>query len=144
MRAGDNSHQRGLAASEGALEVALEQRGKRLLVLPLRVLRRKRLHAVKGKQELEIQRLLGPECAVVVEHGDALGRRHEIGRALLGNFRHEVHDGLFGLAVVPGWERVGGACDGMDERQPANERGDEQAAGPNGIHGCVPSKVSLV
>ena len=61
-----------------------------------------------AKSELEIHRLLGPERAVVVERGDALGGRDEVRRALLGDFRDEVDDGLFGRAVVPGRERVGG------------------------------------
>ena len=79
----------GFAARERAFKIALEQRGEWLLGLPLRVLRRKRLHAVEGKEELEIHRLFGPECAVVVEHGDALGGRDEIRSALLRHLRDE-------------------------------------------------------
>ncbi len=52
------------------------------LVLPFRMLRRERLHAVEGKQQLKRHRLLGPEGAIVVEGGDAFGDRHEIGRPL--------------------------------------------------------------
>ena len=61
------------AAGERAFHVALEQRGKRLLRFPLGMLRREHLHALERKDELEIHRLLGPERAVVVEGGDALG-----------------------------------------------------------------------
>ena len=41
---------------------------------------------------LEIKRLLGPERAVVVEGGDRLGGRDEVGRALSGDLLHEADD----------------------------------------------------
>ena len=69
-----------LAAGQRALQVAREDRLERLLVLPLRMLRRQRLDAVEREGELEVHRLLGPERAVVVEDGDALGGRHEVRR----------------------------------------------------------------
>ena len=53
--------------ASAALEVALEQRGEGLLVLPFRVLRRERLDPVEGERKLEVHRLLGPQRAVVVE-----------------------------------------------------------------------------
>ena len=62
---------------------------------------RERLHAVQREEQLEIHRLLGPERAVVVEDGDALGRRHEVGRALLRHLLDKRDDGLLRLAVVP-------------------------------------------
>ena len=34
---------------------------------------------VQGEDQLGVDRLLGPQRAVVVEHGDALGLRHEVG-----------------------------------------------------------------
>src|SRR6266513_1982340 len=37
----------------------------------------------RGESELKIHRLLGPECAVVIEGGDALGGRDEIRRTCL-------------------------------------------------------------
>jgi hypothetical protein len=43
-----------------------------------KALRRERLHAVEREGELEVHRLLGPQRAVVVEHGDALGWNDEI------------------------------------------------------------------
>ena len=42
-----------------------------------------RLHAIEGKQDLKRHRLLGPERAVVVERGNALGHRHEVRRPSL-------------------------------------------------------------
>ena len=70
------------------------------------MLRRERLHAVEREEELEIHRLLGPERAVVVEGGDALGERHEVRRAFRRDLRDEVDDGLLGRAVVPRGQRV--------------------------------------
>ena len=45
------------------------------------MLRRQRLDPVEGEGELGVHRLLGPQRAVIVEHGDALGFGHEVGRA---------------------------------------------------------------
>ena len=45
------------------------------VLLPLRVLGRQRLDPVKRERDLEVDRLLRPQRAVVVEGRDALGRR---------------------------------------------------------------------
>ena len=58
VRGHDDFGQRVFAAGERGLHVALEQRGERLLVLPLGMLRRERLHAVEREEELDIHRLL--------------------------------------------------------------------------------------
>ena len=71
------------------------------------MLRRQHLDAVECEQELEVQRLLGPERAVIVEDGDAFGFRDEVRRAFLGHAFDEGDDGLLGLAVVPGRKLVG-------------------------------------
>ena len=42
------------------------------------MLRRESLHPVEREEELEIHRLLGPQRAIIVEHGDTFGHRHEI------------------------------------------------------------------
>ena len=68
--------------ASAAFHVTLEQRRKRFLVLPLGMLRCEHPDAVQREEELKIHRLLAPECAVVVERGDALGDRHEIRRAV--------------------------------------------------------------
>ena len=72
-----------LAHRGDGLDVALEQRLEGLPGLPFGVLRRQRLHAVDRERELEVDRLLGPQRAVVVEGGDALGMRHEVRAALV-------------------------------------------------------------
>jgi hypothetical protein len=89
------------SAGKRAFHVTLEQRRKRLLALPLRMLRRERLHAVEREEELKIHRLLGPECAVVIKHGNALGGRPRVWRARLGDLSDKVRDGLLGFALVP-------------------------------------------
>jgi hypothetical protein len=53
--------------ASAAFHVALEQGGKRLLVLPFGMLRREGFYTVDGEEELKIDRLLGPQRAVVVE-----------------------------------------------------------------------------
>ena len=50
--------------------------------------------------------MLDPQRAVLVEGGDALRGRHELRAGLVGRRMNEVHNGLFGLAVVPGRERI--------------------------------------
>ena len=80
----------------------VEHRLERLLVLPVRILRRQRLDAVEDEGELDVHRLLDPQRAVVVEGGDALIHRHEVRPALGGDTRDEGGDRLFRRAVVPG------------------------------------------
>jgi len=77
-----------------SLQVAFEDRGERLLVLPLRVLWREHLDAVEDEQGLEIHRLLSPERSVVVERGDPLRLGHEVLAAGHRHALHEAHDGL--------------------------------------------------
>ena len=79
-----------LARRGERLHVALEHRLERLLGLPLRMLRRQRLDAVEREGELEIDRLLAPQRAVIVEGGDAFGRWHEVRAALRRHARDEV------------------------------------------------------
>ena len=99
-------------------------------VLPLGMLRRERLHAVEREEELEIHRLLGPERAVVVERGDALGGRHEVGRAFLRHLLDEGDDGFLRRAVVPRRQRIGGLRDCRRECQHAKQRrGDDDLLG---------------
>ena len=79
VRGHDDFEDRVFAAGERAFHIALEQRGEWFLGFPLGMLRRECLHAVEREEQLEIHRLLAPERAVVVERGDALLRRNEIG-----------------------------------------------------------------
>ena len=127
VRDHDDFEHRLFAAGERALHVALEQRGEWLLRFPLRMLRRERLHAVEREEQLEIHRLLAPERAVVVERGDALVRRNEIGRAFFRHLLDEGDDGFLRRGVVPRGQRVLGLCGdeaSEDNRQQGNRAAD--------------------
>lgn len=131
VRRGHERADRLLATRERALDVAGEQRPEGLLVLPFRVLRCQGLHAVDGEQEREIERLLRPQRAVVVEHGDALGRGDELRAALLRHARDEVDDGLAPGTVFPGRQRVpatGGRDTGGTDTAEREQQGSETNA----------------
>jgi hypothetical protein len=105
-----------------SFQVALQGRLVGLCPLPLRVLWRKGLHPIQDEGELHVHGLLGPEGAVVVEHGDAFGGRHVIRPALLRHLGDETENGLFGGAGVPGRQGIGGGqCGG------AGREGQDQA-----------------
>jgi hypothetical protein len=89
------------------------------------MLRREGLYAVDGKEKLEVQRLLGPERAIIIEGGDSLGDGHEVRRALCGDFRDEIHDGLLCLALVPRWKCIGCVRDGRCKGHRAHESGGQ-------------------
>ena len=105
---------------EKGLHVALEHGLERLLFLPLGVLRREGLDAVEGEGLRKIHRLLGPQRAVVVEGGDALGHRHKSRRAFPRHLFDEGDDGLLRCGVVPGWQGIGG--EGRVREQQQNEQ----------------------
>ena len=92
------------AAGGEGLAIAFEHRLERLLLLPLRMLRRQALHLVQGEEHLEVHRLLAPQGTVVIEHGDALGWRHEVLAALAGHGFDESHDRLARSTVIPRWQ----------------------------------------
>ena len=113
----DDFEEWAVTAGKRRLQVALEQRGERLLGLPLRVLRCERFHPVERKIQLHGNRLLGPKRAVVVEGGDPLGRRDERRRTFLRHLFHEADDSLLRSSVVPGGERVGGKGRAREQQQ---------------------------
>ena len=63
-----------LPLGRAPLHVPGEQRLERLLGLPFGMLRGHRLDLIEGEGELDVDGLLRPQRAVVVEDGDALGR----------------------------------------------------------------------
>ncbi len=107
VRGHDELDQRLFTAGQGRFEVAFENGGEGLLILPLGVLRREGLHAVQREEELEIHRLLGPERAVVVEGGDAFRGGNKFSAAFLGDFFHKGDDGFFRRGVIPRRQGVG-------------------------------------
>src|SRR5947199_254684 len=70
------------------------------------MLRPERLHAIKREEQLNGQRLLTPERAVIVEGRDAFGDRDEIRRAFLRDLGDKGDDGLLRCSVIPRGERV--------------------------------------
>ena len=66
--------------------------------------------AIQRERELEVERLLGPERAVVVEGRDAFRRRNEVCAAVLRHLRDKVEDRLFRRSVVPRWQSVSQDC----------------------------------
>ena len=73
VRAHDDFEQALFATRERPFDIALEQRGKWLCRLPFRMLWREGFHAIKRKEELEVERLLRPERAIIVERSDTFG-----------------------------------------------------------------------
>ena len=99
-------HQAVFACRGDGLAVAFENPLERLLLLPLGMLRRQGLDAVKREGKLHVDWLLRPQRAVVVEHGNPRGRRHEVRSALPRHAAHEVDDRPFRRALVPRRQRV--------------------------------------
>jgi hypothetical protein len=111
-----------LAARQSGLQVPFQQGGEGLARLPLGMARRECLDPVDGERELDVHRLLDPERAVVVERGDPLGGRHEVGRSVPGDSVDEGKDGLPGGRVVPRRQRRG-RVEGRSRQQRGGEGG---------------------
>ena len=89
---------------------------------------RERFDAVEDENRLEIQRLFGPERAVVVEDGDAFGGRNEVRRAVLRHLLDEGEDGFLRCGVIPRRQRI---CRAGDDDAREREEKCEQ------FHGCA-------
>jgi hypothetical protein len=68
---------------------------------PFRMLRRRTLDLFQGKQQFEVHRLLAPQGAVVIEHGDTVLGFDKVLAALIGYRLDELDDVLFRRAVIP-------------------------------------------
>ena len=62
--------------------------------------------SIEGKGELEIEGLLGPQRAVVVEGGDALFGRDKVRAARFGYAGDEIHDRSLRRAFAPGSQGI--------------------------------------
>ena len=98
----DQFHHAVLTRFGEGLHVPVEHRLERLLILPFGMVGRHGLHAIEREGQLDIHRVFHPQCAVVIEGGDALIDGDEVGPALRGNAGDELCDCGFGRAVVPG------------------------------------------
>ncbi|BCQ61850.1 hypothetical protein PBOI14_36000 [Pseudomonas sp. Boi14] len=101
MGGADDLQQAVHAAGGQDLVITFEHGLERLAGLPLGVLGRQALDFVEGEQHLEIGRLLAPQGAVVVEHGNALGGFHVVRAALGGHRLDEGENALLARAVLP-------------------------------------------
>ena len=96
-----------LLAHQGELGAVVGQhRAERLVVRHSGWRADHRLDAIHGEDGLEIHRLLGPQRAVIVEGGDALGHGHPVAAAGRRGARHEIDDRLLVRAVVPRRQRI--------------------------------------
>jgi hypothetical protein len=108
MGGGDELEKALLAERRQRLAIIREHGLERLPCFPLRMLRRECLHPIHRKDDLEVHGLLRPQRAVVVEGGDALVNRDEVGAARRRHARNEVGDRLLDRAVIPGGQGIGG------------------------------------
>ena len=69
-----------------------------------------RRHALEDIHHLRVHRMLDPQRAVLVEGGDALGRRHEVRAALRDGRLHELDHGLLGAPSFHDGSGSVGAC----------------------------------
>src|SRR5439155_17238572 len=95
-------HEALLTRSEQRLLVVRKHSREGLLLFPFWMLWGERLYPVNGEGELEIDRLLGPERAVVIKSRDPFVRRDEIRRSFLRHFLDERHDRFLRCSIVPG------------------------------------------
>ena len=107
------------------------------VVLPLGVLGRLGLHLIEHEHHLRVLRVLGPQRAVVVEHGDALCRRHIGGRALALHVGDELEDRVLVVAVAP--RRQGIAAQAAGAGGAADEHEGHHMPGQPAAHSAATS-----
>jgi hypothetical protein len=114
--------------------VAFEQALEGLCGLPFRVFGSEGLHPIRGEGELGVELLFEPQRTVVIEDRNSLGGRDVVVAARIRDGRDEFQNrGLRG-AVVPGGQRVRGACaSGRERDQPSHERSGEESRGGSKI-----------
>ena len=117
VRGHDDLEKRRLAARERGLEVPLGRRLQCVGGQDRRIRRRHRPEPVEREEELEVDGLLGPEGAVVVEDRHAVVRRDVAGRGRVGDLLDEGDDLGLGGGVVPRRQRVG---EGRHHREKRN------------------------
>ncbi len=90
---------------------------------PLGVLGREFFDLVDDEDELEVDGLLAPQAAIVVESGDAFGWDDVVRRVGGGDALDERDDSLFVRALVPGGQRIGESIGGKGEKR--EEKGEK-------------------
>ncbi|MNN72589.1 hypothetical protein D3C81_1886410 [compost metagenome] len=122
MGRADDLHQAVHAAGGQGLVVVLEDSLERLLGFPLRMLGRHALDFLQGEQHLEVHRLLTPQCAVVVEHGDAFSGFDIVPGAFGGHGLDKLDDAFLRGAIVPRGQGLGR----LDQQRQAQRQGQQQ------------------
>jgi hypothetical protein len=135
MCRGDDRDRSLLAGRPKRRRVTFEHRLEGLRVLPFRMLWRQRLDPVQRVGELHVDRLFDPQRAVVVERGDPLRWRNEVGRSFPGHVSDEGDDRLFRRAIVPRRQRIGL---GDGNRDPGCKQGEGAKPGQANAHVCLP------
>jgi hypothetical protein len=102
MRGHHQLEQTVLAGGRHRFEITFQDSLEGLLLFPFRVLSCQGLDPVDGEQELEVDRFLRPQGAVVVEDGDPLGFGDELGGRRVGDPNDKIENGLSGGTIVPG------------------------------------------
>ena len=72
-----------------------------LFGFPFRVRRSERPYSVEREHRLGEERVLDPQCAVLIEGGDAILGRHVALTGLVGCDPHEIDNRLLSRAIVP-------------------------------------------
>ena len=95
-----------LAGGHRSFHVAVQYAFERLGLLPFGMLGGHLSDAVDGEVDLRVHGIFEPEGAVVVEGGDAVSDRNEVGAAFFGDALDEGDDVFLGGGVVPGGKGV--------------------------------------
>jgi hypothetical protein len=101
VRSGNDFGQSLFARCHDALDIASQHGLVRPLLLPLGMLGGHRLDAIEREGKLKVIRLFAPQRAVVVEHGNPLGRRNIVRAAFLDDARDELHQRCLRRPFVP-------------------------------------------
>jgi hypothetical protein len=78
-----------------------------ILGFPFRTLGRERLHPIECEEELEIHRLLAPECAVIVKGRDPLVRRNKTAEP---SFVTLLTNSVIDCLALPSFHEGNGSC----------------------------------
>ena len=104
VRGQDQFNEALLAGGRNALHVASQNGCEWFLVFPFRVLRCHRFRAINSECQLHVHGLLGPECAVVVEDCDPVGRWYVMLAAFCRDQLDKLKNVTLGITIVPGRE----------------------------------------
>ncbi|MNF69994.1 hypothetical protein D3C84_518930 [compost metagenome] len=103
----ENFHHAFKATGSQGLVIVFQHGLEGLGGFPFRVLRCGALDFLEGEQQLEVHRLLAPQGAVIVEHGNAVLGFDEVLAALICHGLNEFDDAFLRRAIIPGRQWFG-------------------------------------